>query len=148
MALQLEFRESGVCNCVSLDLSTFVFECLCLSWLSTDLLCICRHVWVRTYTVTEACVRDTHHEGWQVRAVDHKWGHWLTARLCGQACPNLCSLPLPDFKPLFTLMDSMSYFPATLGCCIIKCQITVTHHLDRKCIVCGKQSTKSEKVKI
>lgn len=34
-------------------------------------------------------------------------------------------------SPLLTLMDRVSYFPATLSCCIIKCQRTVTHHLDR-----------------
>lgn len=110
---------------------TFVFECV--GWLFTDVYipaCVC--------TLGDVCVyvRGTHHKGWQVWTTNEAtdWQLVFVAKLA----PNLSSLPLPDFKPPFTLMDNMSYFPATLGCCIIKCQITVTHHLDRKCIICGK----------
>lgn len=106
------------------------------SWSSERRVCICASHWVWSVCV---CVEERwHHERWQVRAVDHKWGHWLTACLCGRARPNLSSLTLSDFKLLLTLMDTMSYFSATLGCCIIKCQRTITHHLDWEFIVCGK----------
>lgn len=85
--------ERSVCmfsSCVFLDICLWVCE-LIVYW------CLCQHLRMREYTVGDVCEheRQTHHKGWQVWAVDHKWGHWLTPLLCGQACPNLSS---PSFR--------------------------------------------------
>lgn len=116
-ALQLEFRKKhlGVCE-HTLVCHTFVFDFESRLTIDTRV-CVC------------VCKWQTHHQGWQVWTTNEAtdWRLVFVAKIA----PIYPLFRLPDFK-LFTLMDKMSYFPATLDCSIIKCQITVPHHSDRK----------------
>lgn len=143
MALQLQFREKllplsfrpyklilfldiflQVCTC---RLSAGVYAATCVGYSVWRM----SHTHMHTHTHTHTPV-DTSQGmagascGPQMRPLTDSSSLWPSS-------PQFIASPSLSLtsSPLFTLMDSMSYFPATLDCCIIKCQKTVAHHLDR-----------------
>lgn len=145
LLLSREFNKVQWPSSWILERSISMFVCMHVTHLS----CVC--VWadcplmympscssVCIYSRGCMCFREgnTHHEGWQVCTTNEAtdWRLVFVAKLAPIYPLSLSQTSIP----LFTLMDNMSYFPAMLGRCIIKCQITVNHHSEPKCIICGK----------